>query len=124
MREAEVLPGEPCQVLEHDSPSLTKKLNANVRTEQDVERFCKRETLSGAGGTVAMVMVQDAGVGIKTESSDMKAVQEKTVVLRSSKTTITRLLEQARDLEALVSVRSADTHEVRGDQRCNGQRSN
>ena len=40
-------------------------------------------------------MVQDAGVGIKTESSDMKAVQEKTVVLRSSKTTITRLLEQS-----------------------------
>ena len=71
-----------------------------------------------------MVMVQDARVSIKTESSDMKAVQEKTVVLKSSKTTITRLLEQARDLEAQVSVRSADTHEVRGDQRCNGQRSN
>ena len=71
-----------------------------------------------------MVMVQDAGVGIKTESSDMKAVQEKTIVLKSSKTTITRLLGQARDLEALVSVRSADTHEVRRDQRCNGQHSN
>ena len=126
LREAEVLPGEPCQVLEHDSPSLTnwcyKKPNANVRTEQDVERLCKRETLSGAGGT--MDMVQDTGVGIKTESSDMKAVQEKTIVLKSSKTTITRLLEQARDLQALVSVRSADTHEVRGDQRCNGQHSN
>ena len=59
-----------------------KKPNANVRTEEDVERFCKRERLSGAGGTVDMVMVQDAGVGIKTESSDMKAVQEKTVVLK------------------------------------------
>ena len=93
LREAEVLPGEPCQVLEHDSPLLTKwcykKPNANVRTERDVERFCKRETPSGAGGTVDMVMVQDAGVGIKTESSDMKAVQEKIVVLKSSKTTIT-----------------------------------
>ena len=45
-----------------------------MRTERDVERFCKRETLSGAGGTVDMVMVQDAGVSIKTESGDMKAV--------------------------------------------------